>query len=126
MKLTAKKLIKMLSQPYAATELENCTCAEPRQSTVMEGIAPFETVALWAVIARLAINSDSSHTQALILDRSLRHSHNGVVALRRIPSHRYSEPAFSHKDSAPDGACGSVGTHNSTARTSNGSGYSRK
>ena len=67
MKLTAKKLIKMLSQPYAASELEKLHMRRTVTSTVMEGIALLETVALWAVIARLAITSDSSHTQALIL-----------------------------------------------------------
>ena len=67
MKLTAKKLIKMLSQPYVATELEKLHMRRTITSTVMEGIALLETVALWAVIARLAITSDSSHTQALIL-----------------------------------------------------------
>ncbi len=67
MKLTAKKLIKMLSQPYVATELEKLHIRRTVTSTVMEGIALLETVALWAVIARLAITSDSSHTQALIL-----------------------------------------------------------
>ena len=67
MKLTAKKLIKMLSQPYAASELEKLHMRRTVTSTVMEGIALLETVALWAVIARLAINSDSSHTQTLIL-----------------------------------------------------------
>lgn len=67
MKLTAKKLIKMFYQPYAASELEKLHMRRTVTSTVMEGIALLETVALWAVIARLAITSDSSHTQALIL-----------------------------------------------------------
>lgn len=52
MKLTAKKLIKMLSQPYVATELEKLHMRRTVTSTVMEGIALLETVALWAVIAR--------------------------------------------------------------------------
>ena len=67
MKLTVKKLIKMFGHRYATPEPENIRMHRTLTSTVMEGIALLETVALWAVIARLAINSDSSHTLTLIL-----------------------------------------------------------
>ncbi len=67
MRLRIKKPINIFTPTRTVPELSHARLGRTPTSTVMEGIAVIEAVAMWAVVARLAMSADSSHTLTPIM-----------------------------------------------------------